>query len=147
MSRTFTTNSSRYFELINKTDRTKEENRELELLKHECEAHGVIIALDNIIKNTVDENGNPTAGVLEYDNCNGLYRLQARINGKLKTIARIKVAKRDLYILVRETTARALNENYELINYNLPAGYHKPLSDAYKALRAIYDYHYTAQTA
>ncbi len=146
--RTFTTNSFRYFELINKTDRTKEEARELEQLKHEAEAHSVIIALDNIVANTVDADGHATANILEYENCAGLYRLQARINGKMKTIARIKVAKRDVYILVRESTARALNINdYEIINYNLPAGYHRSLKEAYNELYRVYEHHFKAQTA
>lgn len=148
MSRQFNNfDSFRYFTLIRKTDKTKEELRELEVLKHLAAQNAVIIAIDNLIKNTVDADGKPTAGVLEYDNCPNLYRLQARINGKMKTIARIKVAKRDFYILVRETTARAINENYELINYNLPAGYHKLLEESYKAIKAVFDYHYKMQTA
>ena len=140
--------SFRYYTLIKKSDRTKEENRELCVLANTALQFSVINAIDNLIKNTVDEDGNTTAGVLEYDNCQNLYRLQCRINGKMKTIARIKVAKRDFYILVRESTARAIGANdYELINYNLPAGYHRDLKDAYKELYKVYEYHYKMQTA
>ena len=75
---------------------------------------------EKYITNYCKKNG---YNVLTYDNCNGLYRLQVEINGRFKTIARIK-AQKDIYILIRESTAIDNNIAYELINYNLPAGFH-----------------------
>ena len=131
----------RYHELINKENRTKEENRELETLKKEAKRNGFKQVIRNIEKL---ENVN----VLYYDSVDGLYRIQTKINGKDKTIARIKVAKKDVYILIRETTARALNKAYEIINYNLPAGYHvNTANDLYNDIKAVIEYHSTQQTA
>ena len=131
----------RYHELINKENRTKEENRELETLKKEAKRNGFKQVIRNIEKL---ENVN----VLYYDSVDGLYRIQTKINGKDKTIARIKVAKKDVYILIRETTARALNKAYEIINYNLPAGYHvNTAQDLYHDIKAVIEYHSTQQTA
>lgn len=131
----------RYHDLINKQDRTKEENRELETLKKEAKRNGFKQVIRNIEKL---ENVN----VLYYDSVDGLYRIQTKINGKDKTIARIKVAKKDVYILIRETTARALNKAYEIINYNLPAGYHvNTANDLYNDIKAVIEYHSTQQTA
>lgn len=132
--------SKRYHELIMKlNDRTKEENRELETLKKIAKMQGVISALDNLNKL---ENVN----ILEYDSTPGLFRIQVKISDKYKTIARIKIAKRDTYILVRETTAKNLNKPYEIINYNLPAGYHIT-KDFYNEFKLIVDYHIKTQTA
>lgn len=131
----------RYHELINKENRTKEENRELETLKKEAKRNGFKQVIRNIEK--LDN-----VNVLYYDNVDGLYRIQTKINGKDKTIARIKVAKKDVYILIRETTARALNKAYEIINYNLPAGYHvTTTNDLYNDIKAVIKYHSTQQTA
>lgn len=132
--------SKRYHELIMKlNDRTKEENRELETLKKIAKMQGVISALDNLNKL---ENVN----ILEYDSTPGLFRIQVKISDKYKTIARIKIAKRDTYILIRETTAKELKKNYEIINYNLPAGYHIT-KDFYNEFKLIADYHIKTQTA
>lgn len=131
----------RYHELINKENRTKEENRELETLKKEAKRNGFKQVIRNIEK--IDN-----VNVLYYDSVDGLYRIQTKINGKDKTIARIKVAKKDVYILIRETTARALNKAYEIINYNLPAGYHvNTANDLYNDIKAVIEYHSTQQTA
>lgn len=131
--------TNRYHELINKTDRTKEENRELEQLKKQAKFNGYIRAIESIAK--LDK-----VNILSYDSVNGLYRLQIDINGRYKTIARIKIAKRDVYILVRETTAKELKKTYEIINYNLPAGYHVE-KDLYNELKQIVTYHQQTQTA
>lgn len=131
--------SKRYHELINKTERTKEENRELETLKKIAKMQSVISALDNLNKS---ENIN----ILEYDSTSGLFRIQVKIADKYKTVARIKIAKRDTYILVRESTAKELKKNYEIINYNLPAGYHIT-KDFYNEFKLITDYHIKTQTA
>lgn len=131
----------RYHDLINKQDRTKEENRELETLKKEAKRNGFKQVIRNIEK--IDD-----VNVLHYDSVDGLYRIQTKINGKDKTIARIKVAKKDVYILIRESTARALNKAYEIINYNLPAGYHvNTAQDLYNDIKAVIEYHSTQQTA
>ena len=88
-------------------------------------------------------------GIIDYnDTMHGLYRLQATINGKLKTVCRIK-AQRDVYALVRENVARALGytENtdgtpnktqYALINYNLPAGIHVSYEDIADFIQKLY---------
>lgn len=74
------------------------------------------------------------------DRIAGLYRLQITINGKLKTIARVKL-QRDVYILVREKVAQELNWDYDLINYNLPAGTHFQYTEdkAKNAIEALYN--------
>ena len=128
-----------YHDLTNKTDRTKEENRRLEVLKKIAKMQGYTIALDSIAK--LDK-----VNILEYDNVPGLYRIQIDINGRYKTIARVKIAKRDAYILVRETTAKELKKDYEIINYNLPAGYHIE-HNLYNELFELVNYHKERQTA
>lgn len=136
--------TSRYHELINKNDRTKEENRELETLKKVAHINGLITAMNNAVATDKDN-----INLVDYtDTCNGLYRVQVKINGKLKTVARLKFSKKDVYILVRETTARVINKEYEIINYNLPAGFHiDNTNDLFNTLIAITNYHITEQTA
>lgn len=133
--------TKRYHELINKTDLTKEEKRELEQLKKLAHKNGFEQAIKNIAKL---ENVN----ILSYNTVDGLYRIQTKINGKDKSIARVKIAKKDVYILIRETTARAINKEYEIINYNLPAGFHETTAtDLYNVLVDIIEYHNKTQTA
>ena len=133
--------TKRYHELINKENRTKEENRELETLKKLAKKNGFEQAVKNIARL---ENVN----ILSYDTVDGLYRIQTKINGKDKSIARIKIAKKDTYILIRESTARAINKDYEIINYNLPAGFHETTASAlYETLKAVIEYHNKMQTA
>lgn len=146
MRNIFTINAQEYHNLITKQDKTKEEARRLEVIKHQSICNGLVRALENLSKLT-NEAGENIVNILEYDNVTGLYRIQVVIKGKLKTIARIKVGKRDCYVLVRETTAKELNKSYELINYNLPAGYYIQLADAFKEFRQIVEYHYSKQTA
>lgn len=146
MKNIFTINAKEYHDLITKQDRTKEEARRLEVIKHQSTCNGLVRALENLSKIT-NEAGENIVNILEYDNVSGLYRIQVVIKGKLKTIARIKVGKKDCYVLVRETTAKDLNKSYELINYNLPAGYYIQLNDAYNELKKIVEYHYSRQTA
>lgn len=77
-------------------------------------------------------------GIIDYsDTMPGLYRLQFVINGKLKTIARVKL-QRDIYILVRENVAELLGVDYDLINYNLPAGYHVEYKDGKKEIEKLF---------
>jgi hypothetical protein len=122
-------------------DRTKEENRELETLKKLSHMNGLLQAIYNL---SLQDNIN----ILEYDSCDTLYRVQVKINDRFKTVARLKISKKDIYILIRETTARAINKEYEIINYNLPAGFHETTAtDTYNALKAICDYHIANQTA
>ena len=91
-----------------------------------------------------------TRGIIDYnDTMHGLYRLQATINGKLKTVCRIK-AQRDIYALVREEVAQEMGfteapdgktaspEQYALINYNLPAGIHVSYSDIPAFIEKLY---------
>ena len=89
-------------------------------------------------------------GIIDYsDRIAGLYRLQAVIDGKVKTIARVKL-QRDVYILVRENVALALGEEYDLINYNLPAGMHIDYDNAREVVERLYDLfenHYDELTA
>lgn len=141
MNNKFMTNemTREYHNLINQEVRTKEENRRLETLKKIAKMQGYTVALDSIAK--LDK-----VNILEYDSVQGLYRLQLEINGRYKTIARIKIAKRDVYILVRETTAREIGKEYEIINYNLPAGYHVE-NDLYNELLKIVEYHNSIQAA
>ena len=134
-----------YAQLIIKPERTKEENRRLETLKHLSAMNGAVVGIDNLLDITIDNNH--IVNVLDYPNVSGLYRIQVLINGRMKTVARIKVGKKDAYILVRESTAKKLNKDYEIINYNLPAGYYVPLNQTYKELRNVIEYHYTEQTA
>lgn len=131
-----------YHDLINKTDRTKEENRRLNVLCKLSHSNG----LNNTVLSLNDVDG---VNVLTYDSVTGLYRVQTTINGKLKTIARVKVAKNDAYILVRESTAVAIGiKDYEIINYNLPAGYHISNTTAlYNNLLDVIEYHNKVQTA
>lgn len=131
-----------YHDLTNKTDRTKEENRRLNVLCKLSHSNG----LNNTVLSLNDIDG---VNILTYDTVTGLYRVQTTINGKLKTIARVKVAKNDAYILVRESTAVALGiKDYEIINYNLPAGYHiNNTTELYNNLIAVIDYHNKVQTA
>ena len=76
--------------------------------------------------------------LIDYsDRVAGLYRLQARIDGKMKTIARVKL-QQDVYILVRENVAKELDFDYDLINYNLPAGTHLEYTAARDALERLY---------
>lgn len=83
---------------------------------------------------TVGENRD----LIDYsDRVAGLYRLQARIDGKIKTIARVKL-QQDVYILVRENVAKELGFDYDLINYNLPAGTHFTYDAARDALERLY---------
>lgn len=131
-----------YHDLINKTDRTKEENRRLNVLSKLSHSNGLnstVLALNNL----------DGVNILTYDSVTGLYRVQTTINGKLKTIARVKVAKNDAYILIRESTAVAIGiSDYEIINYNLPCGYHISNTTAlYKNLLAVIEYHNKVQTA
>ena len=82
--------------------------------------------LENLVaKYGVDDDTNkPLLNIIDYtEKTSGLYRLQLLINGKYKTIARIK-AQKDIYILIKEDTANACNIQYEKILYNLPAGFH-----------------------
>ena len=135
-----TKNIDRYHALINKENRTKEENRELETLKKEAHREGLHQAIKQLERLEA-------VNVLYYENVAGLYRIQTYINNKLKTVARVKIAKKDAYILIRETTARELGKNYEIINYNLPAGYHVDgATDLYNDLKAIVEYHIATQT-
>ena len=131
-----------YHTLINKTDRTKEENRRLNVLSKLSHSNGLnntVLSLNNL--NNIN--------ILTYDSVTGLYRVQTTINNKLKTVARVKVAKNDAYVLVRESTAVAIGiKDYEIINYNLPAGYHINNTTAlYKNLIAVIEYHNKTQTA
>lgn len=131
----------RYHDLINKTDLTKEEKRELATLTKLAHKEGFKRAIENISKLE-------GVNILSYDTVDGLYRIQTKINGKDKSIARIKIAKKDVYILIRETTAKELNKDYEIINYNLPAGYHVATAkDLYNDLQEIINYHNEKQTA
>lgn len=76
--------------------------------------------------------------LIDYsDRIAGLYRLQARIDGKMKTIARVKL-QQDVYILVRENVAKGLEWDYDLINYNLPAGTHFDYTAARDAIEKLY---------
>lgn len=76
--------------------------------------------------------------IIDYsDRIAGLYRLQARIDGKMKTIARVKL-QQDVYILVRENVAKELDFDYDLINYNLPAGTHFEYTAARDAIERLY---------
>jgi len=76
--------------------------------------------------------------LIDYsDRVAGLYRLQARIDGKMKAIARVKL-QRDVYILVRENVAKELQFDYDLINYNLPAGTHFEYTAARDAIERLY---------
>lgn len=129
-----------YFVLTNKTDRTKEEDRQLETLKKRAKINGAILGVENIEKL---ENVN----VLYYDKVPGLYRIQAKISGKYKTVARVKLSRKDVYVLTRETTAKALNKDYEIINYNLPAGFFVDLEKLYTELVAVVNYHLENQVA
>lgn len=135
------------FTLERKSDRTKEENRRLETLKHYRAMNGAVVALASLEKNMKDDDGNNIVTILEYPNVSGLYRIQVRINGKMKTVARIKIGKKDVYVLVRESTAKALKKKYEIINYNLPAGYYVDFTKAYKEFTKVVEYHFKHQTA
>lgn len=132
----------RYHELLEKgTDKTKEENRELNQIIKDNHKRGLNKVIDSI-----EELEN--VSVLRYPTVEGLYRIQCVINNKVKTIARVKIAKKDAYILIRETTARELKKDYEIINYNLPAGYHvEKAGDLYNDLVDIINYHTENQTA
>lgn len=134
-----------YAKLLIKTERTKEENRRLETLKHLSTMNGAVVGIDNLLNITFGDKH--VVNVLDYPNVSGLYRVQVLIKGKMKTVARVKIGKKDAYILVRESTAKKLNKAYEIINYNLPAGYYVPLNQTYKELRKVIEYHYTEQTA
>ena len=82
----------------------------------------------------------PGRGMIDYsDTMPGLYRVQCTINGKLKTVARVK-AQRDVYVLVREAVAQDLKYDYLLINYNLPAGVHFTYSEIEKELERLCAY-------
>lgn len=130
----------RYHNLINQEALTKEEKRELETLKKLAHQEGLHTAIRQLER--LEE-----VNILSYENVAGLYRVQTYINDKLKTVARVKIAKKDAYILIRETTARELNKDYEIINYNLPAGYHVDgATDLYNDLKAIVEYHVETQT-
>lgn len=131
-----------YHDLISKVDRTKEENRRLNVLcklSHSNGLNNTVLSLNNL----------DGVNILTYDRAIGLYRVQTTIKGKLKTIARVKVAKNDAYILVRESTAVAIGiKDYEIINYNLPAGYHISNTTAlHKNLLDVIEYHNKIQTA
>lgn len=132
----------RYHELLEKgTNRTKEENRELNQIIKDNHKRGLNRVIDNI-----EELEGVT--ILRYPTVEGLYRIQCAINNKVKTIARVKIAKKDAYILIRETTARDLGKDYEIINYNLPAGYHiEKANDLYNNLVDVINYHIENQTA
>ena len=83
---------------------------------------------------TTPENRN----LIDYsDRIAGLYRLQVIIDGKMKTIARVKL-QQDVYILVRENVAKELQFDYDLINYNLPAGTHFDYTAARDAIERLY---------
>lgn len=131
--------SNEYHTLTQNQDKTKEEARRLEVLKKLAKCQGYIVALNNLSQ--LDN-----VNILEYDNVPGLYRIQTMINGRFKTVARVKIAKRDVYILVRESTAKDLGKEYEIINYNLPAGYHVD-QDLYNELVNIVNYHQEKQSA
>lgn len=77
---------------------------------------------------------------VSYENVTGLYRLysvDAKTN-KRKCIARIKLQK-DIYVLIREQLAKALNYDYDLINYNLPASIHFEHTEIKERLTEIYN--------
>lgn len=82
---------------------------------------------------------------VSYDNVAGLYRLYTidTKTNKRKCIARIKLQK-DIYVLIREQLAKALNYDYDLINYNLPAGIHFEHTEIKDRLTEIYN---TIETA
>ena len=139
-----------YHELINKTDRTKEENRKLETLKKLAQLNSIKVILTNLVNNNEIQTDNETksiVNILEYENLPSMYRIQVLINNKYKTVARIKASKRDIHIAIRESTARELNKNYVIVNYNLPAQYHITYKEAYNHFNDIIKYHYEIQTA
>lgn len=139
-----TDNSTRYHELIQMADRTKEQNRELEQLKKLAKYNTIKIALENLLN--LKDNDTNIVNVLEYENMPGMYRIQTLIKGKFKTVARVKASYRDIHIAIRETTARELNKEYVIVNYNLPAQFHIEHKDAYNFFKQIIEYHYNEQT-
>ena len=138
--------ADRYHELMLMNDRTKEQNRELEMLKKTAKLNSIKIALENLMKLENNE-GKPIVNVLEYENMPSMYRIQVLINNKYKTVARVKACYKDIHVAIRETTARELGKSYVIVNYNLPAQYHIALNEAYNHFKAIVDYHYKVQTA
>ena len=140
----------RYFELINKVDKSKEEARELEMLKKASKLNTIKVALENLMNNsivTINNEEVQTVNILEYENMPSMYRIQVLVNNKFKTVARVKASYKDIHVAIRETTAREIHPQYVIVNYNLPAQYHIKLEEAYKHFKAITDYHYKNQTA
>ena len=142
-----------YHELINKTDRTKEDIYNLNKLIKLAKLNSIKGILTNLVNNNIEETEEETeankriVNILEYDNMPSMYRIQVLIKGKYKTVARIKASYKDIHIAIREETARQLDKKYVIVNYNLPAQFHIEYKEAYKLFSDIVEYHYNTQTA
>lgn len=143
----------KYHELLtrkaNKEELAKEELREIETLKKLAQLNSIKNILANLVNQntiTIDDTEKSIVNILEYENMPSVYRIQVLINNRYKTVARIKASKRDIHIAIRETTAKAMNTNYVIVNYNLPAQYHIDYKKAYEHLNRICEIHYKAQS-
>lgn len=129
------------------SDRTKEDIYNLNKLVKASHRNGLKVALVNLVNNSMFDDTVSKVNILEYENMPSMYRIQVLIKGKYKTVARIKASFKDVHVAIREETAKAINKDYVIVNYNLPAQFNVSHNEIYKVLESVVNYHYNEQKA